>query len=264
MLLSNPPVLIYQPADGLREYIAHYWLCLGNTHETYTILPDGSVDLVVTAGSRNYRIEVFGTTTTKTDLPLELSSHYLGIRFRPGQARHFLEVTAAELTDGYQPAAGIFLPDICAVAESMTDGNPFTRLDAILLRHLERLAPQDSLIDDVIRHINAVKGELRVAELADLYGKSRRQFERHFLDVVGISPKLFARIVRFQQATTLLARSPLSLAQISAELGYTDQSHLTHDFAHFYGQPPSRARKDAAFLQDAPQVPAHYKELRHS
>jgi AraC-like DNA-binding protein len=242
--------------------VSHYWLSLENTDETYSVLPDGAVDLVVAVGATTSRVDVFGTTTLKTVLPLDVGSHYLGIRFKPGQSRHFLDVGAAELTNGHQAADGLLLPDMCAVADSITDCDPFSRLDTVLLRHIKRHSPRYSRIDDAIRHIEATRGALRISHAANLYGKSRRQFERHFLNAVGIPAKLFSEIVRFQQASSLLAGSTLPLAQIAAELGYADQSHLTHEFSRFYGLPPSRAREHVAFLQDACHFPDQNKGSR--
>ncbi|WP_420807999.1 helix-turn-helix domain-containing protein [Aliidiomarina minuta] len=56
--------------------------------------------------------------------------------------------------------------------------------------------------------------------------------------------------MRFQQTSVLLSHSDMPLAQIAVELGYADQSHMTHQFSRFFGQPPARARQHVAFLQD--------------
>ena len=242
---------VSRPAGPLREYVSFYWLSLDNADDTYSVLPDGAVDVVVTVGTTTCKMDIFGTTTSRTELPLGVGSHYLGIRFKPGQSRHFLDVHASELTNSNQSAEGLFLPNMLGVAESITADNLFSRLDAALLGHLKLRPPRHLRIDDVIRHIESMRGTSRVSQLANMYGKSRRQFERNFLDVVGVPAKLFAGIVRLQHASMLLARSALPLAQIAAELGYTDQSHLTHEFSRFYGYPPSQAREHVAFLQDA-------------
>ncbi|MFY0665215.1 MAG: helix-turn-helix transcriptional regulator [Natronospirillum sp.] len=241
---------VLQPSLPLRNYVSHYWLSLNNSDQTFSILPDGAVDVVIAARETNRRLNVFGTTTLRTELPIEVGAHYLGIRFRPGQSRHFMNVLASELTDAVHPAAGLFVTDVCEMADSMAVDRLLTQLDSLLISHLKYRPPQDSRIDCVVRHIEATQGMVPVAQLADMFGKSRRQFERHFFDVVGLSPKLFAQIVRFQRASNLLANSSWPLVQIAMELGFSDQSHFTHEFGRFFGQPPSRARRDVAFLQD--------------
>ena len=255
MTTASIPLRVSRPAGPLREYVSHYWLSLDNTDDSYSVLPDGVVDVVVAVGTTDYRVNIFGTTTSRTELPLDVGNHYLGIRFKPGQSRHFLDVHASELTNSNQSAEGLFLPNMLGIAESISAANLFSRLDAALLGHHKQRPPRHSRIDDAIRHIESMHGTSRVSQVANMYGKSRRQFERHFVDVVGIPAKLFAEIVRFQQASTLLARSTLPLAQIAVELGYVDQSHLTHEFSRFYGRPPSRAREHVAFLQDVGRLP---------
>lgn len=116
----------------------------------------------------------------------------------------------------------------------------------------------------MIRHMQATptaEQSWRVAPLAALCGKSRRQFERQFLDAVGLSPKRFAEALRFQRALTLMAQANWPLAQIAAELGYADQSHFSRAFARLYGQPPARARQNAAFVQDVQHFTAQNDSL---
>jgi AraC-like DNA-binding protein len=240
------------PAPALRPYVSHYWLSLDNRDASCAVTPDGAVDLVAVAGRSAVRVDLFGTTTRRTALALDLGCHYLGIRFRPGQSRHFLDVQARELTDAVLPAEGAMVSSLLAVTESMTGTSPYARLDALLLAQLARRPPVSSRIDEVLRYMAQSPGPLRMSELADLCCKSRRQFERNFLDVAGLSAKLYAEILRFRRAATLLAGSSQPLAQIAAALGYTDQSHFSHEFSRFYGMPPSRARANAAFLQDLP------------
>lgn len=254
--MSRPsqPVRVALPAAPLRPYISHYWRSLDNSDESYSIAPDGAVDVVVVVGPTAYRVDAFGTTTTRANVPLEVGSHYLGVRFRPGQHRHFLDAKTPELTDAVLSAESAFLPDIARVAESFRSGALFTHLDAAFLRHLDRRSPSHSRIDEVIRYVETTPGAVRVSDLANRYCRSRRQFERTFLDVVGLSAKLFAEIIRYRRASALLAGSNLPLAQIAAVLGYADQSHFTHEFARFFGQPPFRARQHVAFLQDADRL----------
>lgn len=256
----NPPsqkVLVFLPTAPLRPFISHYWLSLDNSDESYSIAPDGAVDVVVVVGAGTCRVDAFGTTTKRTKVQLELSNHYLGISFRPGQSRHFLDVKPSELTNAVFSAEGAFLPDIDAVAASIGTESLLIHLEAALLRHLKRRSPSQSRLDKVIRYIESTSGPIRVSDLASMYCKSRRQFERTFLDVVGLTPKLFAEIIRFRRACALVANSNLPMSQIAALVGYTDQSHFTHEFARFFGQPPSRAREHAAFLQDTGHFTEH-------
>ncbi|MBM3395323.1 MAG: helix-turn-helix transcriptional regulator [Betaproteobacteria bacterium] len=248
---SRPPSLhIVQPAAALRRYVDHYWIALSNQEETHTVLPDGTVDLVLSSKQMDCRAELFGTTTTRVDVPLVLGSHYLGICFRAGQSRHFFRRDATELTDSCVPVEVLDMQSVDELATAVAQVDVHARLDAWLMRTLERRPPHHSVIDVAIQRIEFAGGNVCMGSLAGDYGKSLRQFERRFLETVGVSPKLFAQIVRFQQSLALLSTSTLPLAQLAAELGYADQSHLSHAFSRFYGSPPSQARGHVAFLQD--------------
>jgi AraC-like DNA-binding protein len=78
---------------------------------------------------------------------------------------------------------------------------------------------------------------VRVAELASEIGCSRRHLTDGFREQVGVSPKLLARILRFQRAVALVGRGP-GWAEIAARCGYYDQAHMVRDFQQFAGAAP--------------------------
>ena len=121
-----------------------------------------------------------------------------------------------------------------------------------LIAHLNRVAPECQRIDDAIHWIEATHGTVRIREVADRFGQSPRQFERVFLETVGIPAKTFAKIMRFQfTAHRLVTAGNPILAEIAADLDYVDQSHMNRDFKCLAGITPAQfARKPVAFLQD--------------
>jgi AraC-like DNA-binding protein len=70
-----------------------------------------------------------------------------------------------------------------------------------------------------------------------------RQFERSFSSAVGVHPKLYARIVRFEAALDSKARSTKSWTEVAHEFGYYDQTHMVHDFQGFTGDTPTHMLK---------------------
>ena len=83
-------------------------------------------------------------------------------------------------------------------------------------------------------------GLLNVTQLAYSANMCVRNFERHFSDQVGMSPKLFCSVVRFNHALDLKLRSPgKDWTSIAFECGYFDQMHLIKDFKRFSGNAPS-------------------------
>lgn len=86
---------------------------------------------------------------------------------------------------------------------------------------------------------------IRISELASIACLGKKQFERVFLAMVGMNPKEYARIVRFQKSLKLMQNQPegIVLAQISYQCGYSDQSHFIREFRTLSGYTPLSLRE---------------------
>ncbi len=86
----------------------------------------------------------------------------------------------------------------------------------------------------------------------DETGWSRRHVTARFKRQLGISPKAFARLLRFEHAGSLLTALPpgKTLADVAIEAGYYDQSHLTRDFAALAGMTPGAYAADRALVPE--------------
>ncbi|HET9395908.1 MAG TPA: helix-turn-helix domain-containing protein, partial [Nitrospiraceae bacterium] len=83
-----------------------------------------------------------------------------------------------------------------------------------------------------------------VSEVTKTSGYSHRRFIALFQQSVGLTPKLYCRVLRFQQALQRLASEPeMSFAQIALAAGYSDQAHFTRDFREFAGVAPGHYRE---------------------
>jgi AraC-like DNA-binding protein len=120
------------------------------------------------------------------------------------------------------------------------------------------------LIQTAAKLLHHTKGEYRITELADYCRLSVRQLERGFQHVIGTSPKVFARTLRFQEAQRRLMFDPdADLTRLANECGYFDQSHFIKDFKTFVGKTPTEyasqmrkmqeilKSKDVVFLQSS-------------
>lgn len=83
-----------------------------------------------------------------------------------------------------------------------------------------------------------------MSEIAATIGWTRQHFARRFAGEFGLSPKLAARVVRFDRARRVLQVPFLSIAQVALACGYYDQAHLTRDFTELAGVPPARLLAD--------------------
>jgi len=113
----------------------------------------------------------------------------------------------------------------------------------------------DSSIHAVLSEIIRSRGNLSLPDLQTRLGLSERTLERKFQQQVGISPKLFARISRFQASLQQLrTRGDAKLSDIAYDNGYTDQSYFIRSFKEFTGLSPRefKAQTDHIAGGDAP------------
>jgi AraC-like DNA-binding protein len=173
----------------------------------------------------------------------------LGIRFRPHGAQAFLPFPLDDVCGQILPLEdiwGAFPREVFTRIQAAQD--PIPQIESVLLAMLRPVA-NDQVLNQALDLILRSNGAAQVEDLASNAAISRRHLERVFLRKVGIGPKLFSRIVRFQH----LLRAPQSdWALMAADSGYFDQAHLIRDFREFTGQTPMAWRRQrVAFLQDS-------------
>jgi len=89
----------------------------------------------------------------------------------------------------------------------------------------------DPMVAEAVRFIEHDSGEIRISELARRLDVSTRQLQRRFKSSTGLSPKQFARIRRIRAtAIVLVENDRVSWADRAADMGFADQSHMTHEF----------------------------------
>jgi AraC-like DNA-binding protein len=96
-----------------------------------------------------------------------------------------------------------------------------------------------------------------MAEIRDLVGMSTKQLIAVFRAEVGLSPKAYARVRRFQMALTLLSTGAVGGARVAADVGYFDQPHFVREFRSFTGMTPTQYRQQRIVL------PSHVPVERH-
>ncbi len=169
------------------------------------------------------------------------------ISFKPGGGYPFLHSPVNNLTDKIIDAGDIFGTPIIDFRERLLAAADFkTKFQLAENRLIERanfsLAPETVIreaVDCIINNSNA-----NLAELVKQSRYSRKQFIHLFKKHVGIPPKLFQRIMRFNEILQKVENKAfISWAQISAECGYFDQAHFIRDFKAFSGYNPGEFLK---------------------
>ena len=232
----------YKPCQQLRDYIRYYWIFESNRPiETYTF-PIGCPQIIFHKKSALYIPEL----STKQD-KLTIS----------GQVNFSSHISA---TDNIEMIVAVFHPyamssgyglenkELNCLAARVLDceDNNFCiylieqwLLSQLRINSTSRREQDIDRIMTVIRQMYS-NPNIRISELASIACLGKKQFERVFLAMVGMNPKEYARIVRFQQSLKLMQNQPesISLAQISYQCGYSDQSHFIREFRTLSGYTP--------------------------
>lgn len=114
----------------------------------------------------------------------------------------------------------------------------FTIVADVLGRRLDARPPRDPEVAAAWSRMLNGRGQVRVDDLASELGWSRKRLWSRFRSQVGLTPKLAARLVRFDHAVHLLAAGDAA-ATVAASTGYVDQSHLHREVRAFTGVTPT-------------------------
>jgi AraC-like DNA-binding protein len=258
-----------RPSADLAPYVQCVWeLEAGGTALTEPIFPDGRLEIAIHLGDRPAMEDAaapqaeaiaVGQMTAALRLRPVTRLHTVGIRFTPTGARAWLAAPVHELTDRVHDLDDVSREVARGVRDAVYGGitprDRVHRIESALRATLwaARRAPRSV---EYAVHLTLLRsGRVTVDALTHACGVSGRQLERHYLEVVGLSPKAFARTVRFQRALRHLRRG-IPAAEAAAATGFADQSHLAREFRRFAGVPAGKIDlAHVAFLQDGPGLP---------
>lgn len=201
-----------------------------------------------------------------------LATHYLGmttfngsysffeICFRPNGFNTIFGLPLNGITDHIIAAEDILDMTFKYLYEQLCGAKDLTAMGILadvyllaILRKRKSIDPKNG-ITWITNLIVKNPGLLNVAQLAYSANMCVRNFERHFSEQVGMSPKLFCSVVRFNHAFDVKLRYPeKDWTSIALECGYFDQMHLIKDFKRFSGNAP------VAFLKQTPLAEQEYK-----
>jgi AraC-like DNA-binding protein len=166
------------------------------------------------------------------------------ILFQPDGLNLLFALPADEFTDQSFDAESVFGPVIARFQEQLADCRSFeervSAANQFLIRRSRAVSARDG-VTVAAHQILSEAGAGRIPVMADRAGLSMKQFRRRFVQKVGVNPKLFSRIARFEAALDRMARSPGgSWTEVAHRFGYYDQMHMVHEFAQFTGDTPTR------------------------
>lgn len=198
-----------------------------------------------------------------------MSSQYVGemtfngfysffeIAFKPHGFQNLFKIPSAEVLNQIAWSEELFDSSVNFLHEQLHYCHDVYQMgavaDAYLLSQLkkQKLNHNKEKISYIINSINSNKGLMNVDTLAFDTNMSIRNFERQFIENIGVPAKLYCCIARFNQALELKLRNPGILwTTVAHQLGYFDQTHLIKDFKRFTGQVPSILLKQTPLFKE--------------
>jgi AraC-like DNA-binding protein len=165
------------------------------------------------------------------------------IFFHPAAIHQLFGLSALETTNRDYPAHAVLGPAASELQERLGNAASFEERVQVADRFIASRSFKAPVADSVERAANEIvrsHGGCRMDALAHDTGLSIRSFQRMFRQRIGVSPKLYARIVRFESALkTKAALHHMSWTTIAHEFGYHDQMHMIHDFRGLSGETPT-------------------------
>lgn len=237
-----------KPYKGLEPFIHFYWELKGNEPERQweRVFPDGCAGIVMNLGDTCLtdngstlmefgKTYVVGAMTSFKDSFIDTDTHLIGVCLKPATFANFYKYTSQnELTNDtveFEKSNSFNLDKIIE--------NPFNYFDHF---YSERIITKSNQLQKVIDDIHLTNGQMSIYELSRRHFITTRQLERNFKKFIGLTPKEYSNIIRFQNALNII-KNPSenrSLLDIAFECGYYDHSHLNNEFKRNTGLSPSQ------------------------
>jgi len=160
--------------------------------------------------------------------------------FKPHALQTLLGINASALTDGWADLHEFSAEDLqVQLIEARNEQERMTLLTSFLLAKFKQAKTRDTLVEESLRFIHTNIGSVHIKYVLDYLNISERQFERRFTQSVGLSPHLYIRVKRFNEAIRLIkTRQFEKLTDIAYALNFYDQSHFIRDIKAFSGITP--------------------------
>ena len=252
---------LYSPEPPLSHFVENIWYYDGHNvgYSREKILPDGAIELIIDLDSWPKRIFEDETTTDRfrTVKKAWISGertryivigtdnvHMIGIRFKPGGAYPFFGFPICELSEWVTELDLIWGRMIYSLRDRLLEvDSPEEKIktfEAFLLEQVQRSLEPNRAISFAIHRLQNSPQFLAIRDLANQIGITQKHLISQFEKIVGLRPKSFARVVKFQKVLKLVEdRKQVEWASIAYECGYYDQAHFIKEFHTFSGLNPS-------------------------
>lgn len=255
---------VFNPSAELAAFVKCYWSLTAPKEIEPTkqrILPDGCMEMIFHYGDAYLqylengiaiiqpKCFVFGQITSPLDIAPTGITEIFSVRFYPEAFTPFTDVAMGTMHNRAVPLATLFGNDGLDLEQEMllsaTTEERIKTVEAFLSKILASGKFIDRIAQSSVALIFELNGQLPINELSQQLQINRRQLERKFSAVIGLSPKQLSKIIRLQTTLKmLLSKQFTNLTTIAYENDFYDQAHFINDFKEFTGLSPKEFYAD--------------------
>jgi len=245
------------PAKELARFIDCYWVVENPDPAPVQqkIIPDGFTEIIFHY-AEPYRINIHKNweLQSKSLIAGQLKKHFflentgrsgiMGIKFKPTALTAIFGVSMDSLTDRVVPLTSLDISSLNELETLILAAGDYEQMVSFANQHLikttAKIPPDSSSLDKAVELIFQTNGAITVTQLTRKLFLTERQLQRLFKTFVGLPPKFYARIIRFNYIFQLLKENKLRWVDLAYETGYYDQAHFIRNFRTFTGEDPSK------------------------
>ncbi|RPJ24969.1 MAG: AraC family transcriptional regulator [Chloroflexi bacterium] len=264
---------IHKPTFPLDTFIENliYYDGLNTSHNLDRFLPDGNTEIIIDlTGNPQYIYDnetlqeiqicrdawVSGVRTQPITIPSGRGSRMLIVAFKKGKAFPFYSFAMNELTDTVVEADRVFGGNFRDLREQLlatkSIDRMFQRVEVFLLQQAGDAIREETstrCVDYALLNVTRSPTLRRLDQLSDEIGYSQKHFIQLFREQVGVPPKQYLKIMRFQKVIRAIENNEaLQWSQIALESGFYDQAHFINDFKVFSGFTPNEYIKRKTYM----------------
>jgi AraC-like DNA-binding protein len=257
--------LRHVPGPPLDAWVDHLWYFedLRLSHRMENVVPDGTFELIIDLREQPRKLfardgasrpQLFrrgwmsGVHSKYIVIDVLPGASMIGAHFKPGGVAPFLGFPSDELADRVVELEEIWGAEAARWRETLLEArNGKGRLQILelllgwRLRSARATGGNPSRVNEAIQRLERGAAPIAIRALADELGISHKHLINEFRSRVGLTPKMYSRVRRFQGVLgRIQARSQVEWADVACACGYYDQAHFVHDFKEFSGLNPTK------------------------
>lgn len=242
---------IIPPCIELKDLVSHFWVgswevSTNKPNTDYFVIANSLTEVTFAFNGCDKQSDLLfslvqGHTNSPRQFPVEGFYHLIGVSFYSYAVPLFFNLAASDLNNEFIRLDTFLGQEGSVLQEKMADANDTnTRIEILskyLISVLRSKKSKNNSIVDAIKMVKHQNGLVRIDAMADEFCLSQKQFGRRFKEYAGFSPKMYARIIRFESVIKNYSKD-ISLTEMAYNGGFYDQAHFIHEFKSFTGFSP--------------------------